>query len=145
MTLTQKIVGINKVNLLVNEKEEMPRIVVIIPAYNEENAIARVVNMVSCVLQDVTDIYDILVVDDDSGDTTRQILDRLDIQRFYNRKNLGKGDVIRNVLVRSLANQTRDAHSLVLTCARHVKNPLDDVSIPFTFFLLVRWCYRFAG
>jgi len=37
-------------------------------------------------------------VDDDSSDSTRQILDNLDVQRFYHRKNLGKGDVIKNVL-----------------------------------------------
>ncbi len=98
MTLTQKVVDIGDVSLLAHEKEERPRIVVIIPAYNEEKAIARVVKTVSRVLDDVTNIRDILVVDDDSHDSTRQILDRLDVQRFYNRRNLGKGDVIRNVL-----------------------------------------------
>ncbi len=98
MTLTQKVVDVDNVGLLVHEKEKKPRIVVIIPAYNEEKAIARVVKMVSRVLQDMTDVRDILVVDDDSDDKTRQILDSLDVQRFYHRKNLGKGDVIRNVL-----------------------------------------------
>ncbi len=98
MTLTQKVVDFGDISLLAHEKEERPRIVVIIPAYNEEKAIARVVKTVSRVLDDVTNIRDILVVDDDSHDSTRQILDRLDVQRFYNRRNLGKGDVIRNVL-----------------------------------------------
>lgn len=96
--MTQKVVDFGDISLLAHEKEERPRIVVIIPAYNEEKAIARVVKTVSRVLDDVTNIRDILVVDDDSHDSTRQILDRLDVQRFYNRRNLGKGDVIRNVL-----------------------------------------------
>jgi glycosyltransferase involved in cell wall biosynthesis len=98
MTLTQKVVDINDINLLVHDREKKPRIVVIIPAYNEEKAIARVVKKVTRVLDDLTDKREILVVDDDSHDNTRQILDTLDVQRFYHRKNLGKGDVIKNVL-----------------------------------------------
>ncbi len=98
MTLTQKVVNIDDVNLLANAGERNPRIVVLIPAFNEEKAIARVVRAASRVLPDLTGDYEILVVDDDSHDTTRQILDRLDVQRFYHRRNLGKGDVIRNVL-----------------------------------------------
>jgi glycosyltransferase involved in cell wall biosynthesis len=92
------VVNIDNVNLLADERKQKPRIVVVIPAYNEEKAIARVVKRTSRVLHDFVDDYDILVVDDDSHDTTRQILDSLDVQRFYHRRNLGKGDVIKNVL-----------------------------------------------
>nr|MDO8087512.1 glycosyltransferase family 2 protein [Candidatus Sigynarchaeum springense] len=98
MTLTQKVVKIDDVNLLADQDKENPRIVVVIPAFNEEKAIERVVKGVSRVLKDLTHNHDILVVDDDSNDRTRQILERLDVQRFYHRRNLGKGDVIRNVL-----------------------------------------------
>lgn len=98
MTLTQKVVEFDDVNLPSHVTVTKPRIVVLIPAYNEEKAIARVVKMVSLVLRDTTDEHEILVVDDDSHDNTRRILDNLDVQRFYHRKNLGKGDVIRNVL-----------------------------------------------
>ncbi|MEX2730138.1 MAG: glycosyltransferase family 2 protein [Candidatus Sigynarchaeum springense] len=98
MTLTQKVVNIDDENPLAEQCKEQPRIVVVIPAYNEEKAIARVVKRTSNVLRDTTADHDILVVDDDSHDSTRQILDCLDVQRFYHRRNLGKGDVLRNVL-----------------------------------------------
>ncbi|NMC04261.1 MAG: glycosyltransferase family 2 protein, partial [Candidatus Lokiarchaeota archaeon] len=98
MTLTQKVVGIGDANMLVHERVVHPRIVVIIPAFNEEKAIARVVKKVAGILEKLADKPEIIVVDDDSRDNTRRILDQLDVQRFYHRKNLGKGDVLKNVL-----------------------------------------------
>ncbi|HME52376.1 MAG TPA: glycosyltransferase family 2 protein [Candidatus Lokiarchaeia archaeon] len=78
--------------------EEIPRVVVIIPAYNEERDIARVVQDTREILSKLTKEFSIIVVDDDSVDNTRNILDSFEIDRFYHRKNLGKGDVIRNAL-----------------------------------------------
>ncbi|MBN2152411.1 MAG: glycosyltransferase family 2 protein, partial [Candidatus Lokiarchaeota archaeon] len=92
------MVDIDDAGTLAHGRVERPRVVVIIPAYNEEMAIARVVKGASIVLRDIAHDPEILVVDDDSHDQTRQILDKLDVQRFYHRRNLGKGDVIRNVL-----------------------------------------------
>jgi glycosyltransferase involved in cell wall biosynthesis len=77
---------------------KLPRIVVIIPAYNEERGIADVVQDTRAVLSRMTKEFSIMVVDDDSADKTRSILESFEIDRFYHRKNLGKGDVIRNVL-----------------------------------------------
>lgn len=80
------------------EREKIPRIVVIIPAYNEERGIGRVVRDARDVLLRLTKNFSIIVVDDGSVDNTRNILDSFEVDRFYNRKNLGKGDVIKNAL-----------------------------------------------
>ena len=86
--------------------EDPPRrrvpIVVVIPAYNEEGAIKRVVESTTKVLgtlankMDVIVDHEIIVIDDGSKDKTRQILDSLGIHKFYHRKNMGKGYAIRN-------------------------------------------------
>lgn len=74
------------------------RIVVLIPAYNEERAIASVVRQTKEVMDGFYRPYSILVVDDGSKDATRKILENLEVDRFFHRVNQGKGGVIRNAL-----------------------------------------------
>lgn len=74
------------------------KIVIVVPAYNEENDIASLIARTNQQVARITNTFKIVVVDDGSSDKTRQILDILEVERFYHRHNLGKGDVIRNVL-----------------------------------------------
>ncbi|MHA1792357.1 MAG: glycosyltransferase family 2 protein [Promethearchaeota archaeon] len=73
-------------------------IVIIVPTFNEENGIEKLIRKTKRIISNYTKNYDIIVVDDGSFDHTRNILENLDVARFYHRKNLGKGDVIRNIL-----------------------------------------------
>nr|MDO8109494.1 glycosyltransferase family 2 protein [Candidatus Sigynarchaeota archaeon] len=98
MTVTQKLVHVEGIPAFEAKQKSSPRIVVLIPAYNEEKGIRGVVKQVRSVLASITDDFDILVIDDDSSDKTREILDGLEVNCFFHRKNLGKGDVIKNVL-----------------------------------------------
>ncbi|MHA1368363.1 MAG: glycosyltransferase family 2 protein [Promethearchaeota archaeon] len=79
------------------ESVDVP-ILVLIPTYNEESGISKLIQRTKGVLSSFSLLSTILVVDDGSSDKTRQILDDLDVDRFYHRKNLGKGDVIKNIL-----------------------------------------------
>ncbi len=53
----------------------------ILPAYNEENNIARSIKVSESVLRDLTDDYEIIVVDDGSHDRTEEIVSRLAADR----------------------------------------------------------------
>lgn len=68
---------------------------VVIPVYNEEKTIARVVSRVSALPLDT----EIVVVDDCSTDGTRDILKRLEevdsVNVFYQEENQGKGAALR--------------------------------------------------
>lgn len=64
------------------------KVLVIIPAYNEES---RIGNTISNTL-DYTD--DIMVVDDGSTDNTASVCKRFDITVLQNETNLGKGDAL---------------------------------------------------
>lgn len=69
------------------------KISVIIPVYNEEKSIQKIIEMVT-----LTGIAEeIIVVDDCSDDNTRRILDgyKGDIRKFFHEKNRGKGAAIR--------------------------------------------------
>ncbi|MBI2135315.1 glycosyltransferase family 2 protein [Candidatus Woesearchaeota archaeon] len=73
---------------------------IIIPAYNEEKTILKVINKVKS--QRIGKITkEIIVVDDFSQDRTREILSRIKskgIKIFFHRKNMGKGAAIRTGL-----------------------------------------------
>jgi len=57
----------------------MPRASIVIPAYNAERLIARVLN--ACLAQDLT--ADVIVVDDGSSDRTSEIVRRYPVQYVY--------------------------------------------------------------
>ncbi|MFX0101475.1 MAG: glycosyltransferase family 2 protein [Candidatus Hodarchaeota archaeon] len=98
MTITQEIVKIESIAGKRIKKEKKPSITVLIPAYNEENGIASLISRTREILSTIAENSKILVVDDGSSDKTREILEVLEVERFFHRKNLGKGDVIRNAL-----------------------------------------------
>jgi glycosyltransferase involved in cell wall biosynthesis len=55
----------------------MPSISAVLPAYNEEQVIADTVKSVVAALETVTDDYEVVVVNDGSRDTTRQVVEAL--------------------------------------------------------------------
>jgi glycosyltransferase involved in cell wall biosynthesis len=57
-------------------KRQLP-ISIFFPAYNEEDNIAATVRHTERVIQEITDTYEIIIVDDGSSDKTPQIADRI--------------------------------------------------------------------
>ncbi|MHA1679945.1 MAG: glycosyltransferase family 2 protein [Promethearchaeota archaeon] len=98
MTIVQKIINFKPANLQGNVDPQKSQVVILIPTYNEENDIATLVTKTKGTLNSFLKNFNIIVIDDGSKDRTREILDIMEVERFYHRKNLGKGDVIRNVL-----------------------------------------------
>ncbi len=68
---------------------------VIIPAYNEQSTVAKIIDRVRAIQLH----YEIIVVDDGSTDGTREVLKSLpeaeDLKIFFHDKNLGKGAAVR--------------------------------------------------
>lgn len=88
----------------------MPKLTIIIPVYNEERTILKVIEAVKRV--EINNVEkEIIVVDDFSTDKTRNILKKIKdktIKIFYHNKNMGKGAAIRT----SLENATGDIISI---------------------------------
>lgn len=123
------------------ENELEARVLVVIPAYNEEAAIEGVVRRVRESLPD----FDLLVVNDGSHDATGEILDRLEVATATHLCNLGYGRAIQTAIkyalncgydalitldadgqhfpeqVRSLYNANMDGGWDVLIGSRYVK------------------------
>ncbi len=55
----------------------MPSISAVLPAYNEEKVIADTAQSVAAALKEVTDDYEVVVVNDGSRDETRQVVEAL--------------------------------------------------------------------
>ena len=86
-----------------------PSISAFFPAYNDGGTIASMVISAMLVLEELTDDYEIIVVNDGSSDYTPQILDRLaaDYERvriIHHEKNRGYGGALRT----GFANATKD-------------------------------------
>ncbi|OYT25537.1 MAG: glycosyl transferase, partial [Thermofilum sp. ex4484_82] len=69
----------------------MPKVYIIIPAYNEERNINRVVNLCRRVCKANFRNFEILVIDDGSIDDTKIQAERAGAEVLVNPKNLGKG------------------------------------------------------
>lgn len=77
----------------------MPKLSVIIPAYNEEKTILEVVERVK--KAKISYAKEIIIVDDFSTDNTKNILKKIkytSIKIFHHKKNMGKGAAIRTGL-----------------------------------------------
>jgi glycosyltransferase involved in cell wall biosynthesis len=81
------------------EKEQEMRVLVAIPAYNEEGTIQQVVNRVRESLPG----FDLLVVNDGSRDATGEILNRLGVVTATHLCNLGYGRAIQTAIKYALA------------------------------------------
>ena len=83
----------------------MPKLSVIIPAYNEENTILEVIERVK--KAKISYAKEIIIVDDFSTDKTTDILKKIkgkSVKIFYHKKNMGKGAAIRT----GIRNSTGD-------------------------------------
>ncbi|MFQ3550223.1 MAG: dolichyl-phosphate beta-glucosyltransferase [Armatimonadota bacterium] len=58
---------------IMNKQDDIPQISLIIPSYNEEKRLQNTINEVNKYLQDNFDLYEIIVVDDGSTDSTKNI------------------------------------------------------------------------
>ena len=74
---------------------DSPFISVVIPAFNEESNIDRVLQEVHEVLSRAGFPYEVVVVDDGSTDRTCEVARRYDIDLVSNSKNLGKGGALK--------------------------------------------------
>jgi glycosyltransferase involved in cell wall biosynthesis len=79
---------------------------VFLPAYNEEKNITRTVEGVVSVLRKVAGKYEILVIDDGSGDKTGKIADDLakkysEVKVFHHHPNMGYGECFRDGFYKS--------------------------------------------
>lgn len=89
--------------------QNKPSITAFFPAYNDSGTIASMVIGVMIVLEELTDDYEIIVINDGSKDATPQILDRLaaDYERvrvIHHQKNRGYGGALRS----GFANATKE-------------------------------------
>jgi len=81
---------------------------IILPAYNEERNIGRMVNYVSAFFEKVDLAYEIIVVDDGSFDNTREVIENykeaLNIIVISHKKNLGYGSALRSGFKKAKGN-----------------------------------------
>jgi glycosyltransferase involved in cell wall biosynthesis len=68
---------------------------IIIPAYDEEKTIAKVIEDTMAVMDSMNLPYEIIIVDDGSTDTTRQVATRYKATVVSNGRNRGKGYAVR--------------------------------------------------
>jgi dolichyl-phosphate beta-glucosyltransferase len=85
-----------------------PRVSIIIPAYNEEGRIVGTLESVCAHMDERGEPYEILVVDDGSGDATCDVVEktsadlkRSQIRLVKNPRNLGKGGAVKNGVSRA--------------------------------------------
>lgn len=73
---------------------------IVIPVYNEERTLEEVLNRIEKVKLDNNIEKEIILVDDNSTDNTKNILNKLDSKYkiFYQTKNMGKGAAVRRGL-----------------------------------------------
>src|SRR5690606_30124364 len=69
----------------------MPDLAVVIPAYNEEGALARTVDQLANVLRGAGIDHELIVVDDGSKDSTSEIAETLDVTLVRHHVNRGYG------------------------------------------------------
>ena len=74
---------------------QSPVISVIMPAFNEEKAVGDLIDRTLNVLQQITNNYEIIVIDDGSNDQTLHICREKCVTIIHNRHNCGKGYALR--------------------------------------------------
>ena len=86
-----------------------PSISAFFPAYNDGGTIASMVMSAMLILEELTDDYEIIIIDDGSSDYTPQILDRLaadyeHVRVIHHEQNRGYGGALRT----GFENATKD-------------------------------------
>jgi len=97
---------------------ERPLVSFIMPAYNVEDSVVEAVEMVRRVMADVTEDYEVIVVNDGSVDGTRRVLEGLGdghVKVVDHRVNLGKGAAIKTG-----AEHARGAYTIILDADRDI-------------------------
>lgn len=69
---------------------------IIIPMYNEEKTITGLIDRINKTFNDWNRDVKIICVDDGSSDSTRFLLSGLDVTLICHKKNLGKGEALKN-------------------------------------------------
>lgn len=83
------------------DSEKYQKLSIIIPVYNEEKTINKVIDAVQTV--ELPFVKEIIVIDDASTDSTRQVIERLSEQnlvKIFHEKNQGKGAALRSGFAR---------------------------------------------
>lgn len=103
--------------------ESEPRVVAIIPAYNEERTIGSVV------LRAMAHVHDVVVVDDGSTDATAQIAEAAGAIVVRHKRNRGKGAALNTGFYKA---RELDPDALVLLDAdgQHLPNEVPNVLAP---------------
>lgn len=71
---------------------DIPKVSVVIPVFNEERAVEKVINSVKQVIKNLKGIKEIIVVNDGSTDSTADVLDRINgIRLIHHNYNKGYG------------------------------------------------------
>ena len=74
-----------------NETRDTPKVTVLLPAFNEEQALPFVIRDVRAAMQEWPEPYEILVVDDCSTDRTAEVAEVLDVRVVRRQINGGSG------------------------------------------------------
>ncbi len=77
---------------------------IIIPAYNEEKVIGQVVNQIQAVINELGFKYEILVVDDGSGDRTANLAREAGARVIQHPENIGNGAAIKTGIRKAKGN-----------------------------------------
>jgi len=77
---------------------------IIIPAYNEEEVIGQVVNQIQSVINELGFKYEILVVDDGSGDGTANLAREAGARVIQHPENIGNGAAIKTGIRKAKGN-----------------------------------------
>ncbi len=84
-----------KESKILDLREKLFKIIITIPAYNEENSIGRVIQEINLVMNRTNWSYQILVLDDGSTDNTKEIAIQNGAKVLSNKINLGLANTFR--------------------------------------------------